>query len=374
MSSQDALLQKFVPRRTVVKGLAALAFAGCEIGCASPNSSAGVTSPPTPAVTPLPPGSITYTYTGHSEQVLAVAWSSDGRHIASGSRDMTMQVWDAFTGKHAHIFRGHTDAVASVAWSPDNRYVASASWDKTVQVWEISTGNHVFTYRGHSDLVTSVTWSSDGTSIASGSSDKSVRVWNASTGTLLYAYRGHSAGVTTVVWSPDGRHIASGSTDTSVQMYDALTGNHLSSYHGHTGEITAVTWSPDGRYIASSSVDKSVQTWNISTGATLSTYRGYNVNQAHADPTKGVLPDVIYTVAWSHNGKRIAAVTQEYCGDECGVVMTWDALNEGHFSFYPTFPMYALAWSPDDRYFVTANAQTSGAGGGTQVVQIRTSG
>ena len=369
MAGQDDPLQKYMTRRTVVKGLAVAALAVGEMGCASPQASPGVTTRPT--ATPHPPGSIIYTYTGHSEQVLAVAWSPDGRRIASGSRDMTTHVWDAFTGKHAHIFRGHTDAVASVAWSPDNRYVASASWDKTAQVWDASTGNHVYTYRGHSDLVTSVTWSPDGTYIASGSSDKSVHVWNAFTGRLLYAYRGHTAGVTTVAWSPDSRYIASGSTDTSVQMYDASTGKQFFTYHGHTGEITAVAWSPDSMYIASSSVDTSVQTWHSSTGVRLYTYRGYNVDQANTDPTKGILPALVYTVAWSHNGKRIAAVTQEYCGDDCGVVMTWDALTEGHFSFYPTFPMYTLAWSPDDQHLVTANSQSSGPGSGTQVVQIR---
>jgi eukaryotic-like serine/threonine-protein kinase len=327
VSVQDALLQKYITRRSVMKGLAAFAFAASAIGCASPNLSSGLT--PTPAAIPLPPGSVIYTYTGHSDQVLAVSWSRDGRHVAS------------------------------------------ASWDKTVKVWDTTTGNHVYTYHGHSDLVTSVTWSPDGTSIASGSSDKSVRVWNASTGALLYAYRGHTGGVTAVEWSPDGKRIASGSTDKSVQIYDAPTGSHLSTYHGHTGEITAVAWFPDSTYIASGSADQSVQTWNISTGALLYVYRGYNVDQASKNPTKGVLPDLIYTVAWSHNGKRIAAVTQEYCGDDCGVVLTWDALNEGHFSFYPTFPMYTLAWSPDDRHLVTAVAQGSVNAGGMPVVQIR---
>jgi WD40 repeat protein len=113
-----------------------------------------------------------------------------------------------------------------------------------------------------------------------------------------------------------------------------------------------------------------VQIWDASTGAVLYTYRGYNVDQAHANPAKGVLPDIIYTVAWSHNGRRIAAVTQEYCGDDCGVVLTWDALTQGHFSFYPTFPMFALAWSPDDRHFVTSIALGSVTAGGVAAVQI----
>jgi WD40 repeat protein len=369
MKAQTSLLWRAIPRRVVLKGLVVCPLVSAGIGCASPQSSSVAT--PTATAPPHPPGSIVYTYTGHSEQVLAVAWAPDGKQIASGSRDMTLHVWDAFTGQHAHVFRGHTDGVASVSWSPDNRYVASASWDKTVRVWDTSTDQLVATYRGHADLVTSVTWSPDGRYLASGSADKSVQVWHAFTGVRLYAYHGHRAGVTCALWSPDGKSIASGSTDASVQLYEALTGKHLLSYRGHTDEITAIAWSPDSTYIASGSVDTSVQVWKVTMGTRLYTYRGYNVSQASKNPTKGVLPDLIYSVAWSHNGRRIAAVTQEYCGDECGVVMTWDALTQAHLTFYPTFPMFALAWSPDDQHIVTANSQTSGSNPGNQVVQIR---
>src|ERR1700730_16502502 len=143
MPGQDTRPQKYISRRTVVKGLALLALAVSDIGCASPGSSSNITPTPTKV---LPPGSIIYTYHGHSDQVLAVAWSPGGGRIASGSRDMTIQVWDAFTGKHAFTYRGHSNAVASLAWSPDGRRIASASWDKTVQLWEASTGVHLYTY------------------------------------------------------------------------------------------------------------------------------------------------------------------------------------------------------------------------------------
>lgn len=368
MPGQDIQFHNPLSRRTAMKGLAAFALAIIEAGCTSPNSSSTVTA--TPTATPVRPGSIIYTYKGHSEQILTVAWSSDGKRIVSGSRDTTVQVWDALTGKHAQVYRGHTNGVPAVAWSPDSKYVASASWDKTVQVWNASTAEPIFTYHGHSAQATSVTWSPDGKYIASGSSDKSVQIWNALTGAVLFTYHGHTAGVTVVAWSPDGSRIASGSTDKSVQIRDAASGKLLFSYHGHTDEITGITWSPDSKYIASGSVDKSVQTWDASTGKVLYTYRGYNVAQARSNPSKGVLPDLIYTVAWSHNGKRIAAVTQVYCGDDCGVLLSWDALTEAHFTFYPTAPMYALAWSPDDRYFVTAVSPGGDVSGGMPVVQI----
>ncbi|HKF36007.1 MAG TPA: hypothetical protein VKB35_03830 [Ktedonobacteraceae bacterium] len=69
---------------------------------------------------------------------------------------------------------------------------------------------------------------------------------------------------------------------------------------------------------------------------------------AQANSAKGVLPDLIFAVAWSHNGKRLAAVTQVYCGDICGVLLGWDAYTERNFSFYVDQPVFAIAWSPDD--------------------------
>jgi len=131
-------------------------------------------------------------------------------------------------------------------------------------------------------------------------------------------------------------------------------GSVIYTYHGHSNRVDAVAWSPGGRRIASGSLDKTVQVWDASTGEVLYTYRGYNVDVAKINNGKGVLPDLIFAVAWSHNGKRIAAVTQEYCGDVCGVVLFWDALSGRNISFYPDLPVYALAWSPDDKRIVTA--------------------
>ena len=91
-----------------------------------------------------------------------------------------------------------------------------------------------------------------------------------------------------------------------------------------------------------------MQVWHALTGVVLYTYDGYNVQAARYDASKGVLPDLILAVAWSHNGKRIAATTQVYCGDSCGIVVEWDAYTQQHFSFNIDLPIFALAWSPDD--------------------------
>src|SRR5215472_6274632 len=94
-----------------------------------------------------------FTYQGHSGYVSAVAWSPDGKRIASGSGDHTVQVWDASEGSHVYVYRGHNSDVSALAWSPDGKYIVSAGLDNTVQVWEAATGKLLYTYRGHSDVV-----------------------------------------------------------------------------------------------------------------------------------------------------------------------------------------------------------------------------
>jgi len=91
-----------------------------------------------------------------------VAFSADGRRLASGTADRTVKVWDSSSGKEVLILRGHDDAVSSVAFAPDGKRIASGSEDSTVRVWDIASGKEALTLRGHTGVVTDVAFDSDG--------------------------------------------------------------------------------------------------------------------------------------------------------------------------------------------------------------------
>ena len=200
-------------------------------------------------------------YPQHEGQVSAVAWSPDGKTLASGSSDKTVKLWDLATGKLFATLQGHTETVYSVAWSPDGKTVASGSFDKTVKLWESATGKLLATLQGHTGEVESVAWSPDGKILASGSRDETVRLWESVTGKLLATLQGHTDTVYSVAWSPDGKTLASGSYDKTVKLWDPATGKLLATLQGHTDSVYSVAWSPDGNTLASGSADKTVRLW-----------------------------------------------------------------------------------------------------------------
>src|SRR5262249_10885594 len=162
----------------------------------------------------------------------------------------TVKVWDAATGEEVLTLKGHTAGVASVAFSPDGRRLASASGDRTVRVWDTATGQALLTLRGHTGGVRGVAFSPDGTRLASvgGPALKEAKpvlamVWDLATAKAT-ELKGHAETVHGVAFSPDGKRLASGSSDRTVKVWDAATGEELITLRGHTGPVASVAFSP----------------------------------------------------------------------------------------------------------------------------------
>lgn len=277
-----------------------------------------------------------FVYQGHAYAVTAVAWAPNGRRIASGSADATVQVWNASNGANALVYRGHTYAVEGVAWSPAGKRIVSCGEDGTILEWDAESGT-TLVRAGVVNGADAIAWSPEGSRVAGASPYWTVTIMDAADGTFLFTYQGHTASVNAVAWSPVGRRVASGSADETVQLWNAADGGDALTYQGHAGGVNAVAWSPNGRQIVSGASDNTAQVWNASAGTPDVTYRGHT--------------DIVLAVAWSPDGKRIASASRD------ATVQVWDAesgrtslVYEGH-----TDAVNAVAWSPDGQRIVSAS-------------------
>ncbi|KZV75637.1 WD40 repeat-like protein [Peniophora sp. CONT] len=207
-------------------------------------------------------------FEGHARDVNSVAFSSDGSRIVSGSDDCTIRIWNAKTGKVvAGPFEGHDGAVNSVAFSPDGTRIVSGSDDNTIRIWDIGATQKVAgqIMVGHTGIVTSVAFSPDGRCIASGSSDQTVRIWDPETGGPLgKPFEGHRRSIYSVAFSPNGTRVVSASNDTTIRFWDVDTGKMVGKpFVGHRAGVTAVAFSPDGTRIISSSIDHTIRIWDV---------------------------------------------------------------------------------------------------------------
>lgn len=194
------------------------------------------------------------TLEGHTNSVVAVAFSPNGSRLASASGDGTVRLWDTTTSTPRTTCTGHRDWVLCVAWSPDGNALASGSRDGEVRVWDPETGRPAAQpLVGHREFITALAWepiaaveSPDAISrrLASASKDGSVRVWDAPTARCLFSLSGHSQAVQCLRWAASGT-LYTGSRDRTVNVYDAVSGRLERTLRGHAHWVNTMALSSD---------------------------------------------------------------------------------------------------------------------------------
>lgn len=257
---------------------------------------------------------------GHSDNVSSVAFSPDGKYLASGSGDKSVRIWDVGTGREIRTLRleqpvfGHN----SVKFSPEGRYLASAEADGFIRLWDRANGTELKKFPisiseklGKNETMTgsamAIAFSPNGKSLivaatvyfyqggeASRRSKAVINLWDVKTGKLDKMIPVHAEKISDMALSPDGKYALLGceEPDNTVRLLDMATGKEIRKFAGHSKTVHSVTVSPDGEYAASGSEDKAIAMWHIKSGKKIKTF---------ANPQRYER----FSLAFSPDGKRL---------------------------------------------------------------------
>ncbi|HEX9076706.1 MAG TPA: NB-ARC domain-containing protein [Anaerolineae bacterium] len=273
-------------------------------------------------------------FTEATDAIWSMAFSKNGTYWAGGDRQGRAQLW-AYTKRQLHlVWRAHHSVISAVAFSPDEEHLATGSWDGVIKMWDPATGTLLWTSPAV-DAIMGLAFSPDGSALASATTDGQVRIWDTASGALLQVLNEHMGPVFCVSWSPHGDILASAGHDAQIRLWGTAgdksprrKSKPVRTLDGHTRPLRGLAFSPDGRTLASASWDTTVKLWDVQSG----TPKESIPIQAR---TEGLV--------WSPDGRYLAS------GELDRAFWVWDLQqHKQRTTFYGIMaPVRALAFSPD---------------------------
>jgi WD40 repeat protein len=279
-------------------------------------------------------------FAGHEGAVNAVAFSPDGKLIASVGSDRTVKVWNVETHQEQATLTGHQAGVRCVAFSPMGKVLASGSKDKTVKLWDVATGQELATLP-HRHGIAVLAFAPDGQTLATAGEGNQVTLWGMGKKTVRDTLEGHKEPVTSLAYSPDGTVLAVGSVDGTVSLWETLRDRSFGHLRVDIGYVVDLTFAPDKRTLCGVTTEGILQFWDTLTGKRLYSWKSRGGPELHARfAAKSPLlasasaDKKIKLWQWVDEQIRPTAVLED---------------GEGAFT--------ALALSGDDRYLATGSEQ-----------------
>jgi WD40 repeat protein len=239
------------------------------------------------------------------DSIKGLAYSPDGKLLATGGNEGTVKIWEASSGKELFEFKSHFKAVFALTFSPDGTTLASGSDDNTIRLWNTATGKELSKYE-LPDTVDSIAFTRDGKQLAVGSGGT---IWMLDLKThhrKTLCKDAHRYVIATLGYSPDQKMLVSSGWDGRIALWDATTGKQIAVLLGHKSNIRKVVFSPNGKELASASTDGTLRLWNVEARKERGVVRV---------PDAGSCTDVAY----ANDGKYLVAVHAD------GGLRVWNA-------------------------------------------------
>ncbi|HYV37333.1 MAG TPA: WD40 repeat domain-containing protein [Gemmataceae bacterium] len=285
----------------------------------------------------------------HEQAIVSIAYSPDGKHLASGNLTEPIQLWDVATGKVVRRFEQQQGGMA-LKFSADGKTLACGTMDGSVRQWQVETGHELAKMSGYRGWVNAITFSPDCKTLAlAGSDSQVIHLWDLASAKECSPAQGHHGQIYAVAFAPNGKLIATGGgdfhdNDECIHLWDAVTGKEVRRLNGHAGKVYALHFSPDSqRLVSGSEKEENFRVWDVVSGTQQAPFKRKEVVKDEAGEYR------VSAVAWSPDGKLLASAHDQ------GVLILWDAQNgaelrccEGHEGI-----IHSLAFSHDGKLLVS---------------------